>query len=249
VQFGDLMSLLLCFFVLLLSMATMDVKKVEEYFEIMKRSMGFLSGAENTAEADQVRLSKTYNHASDMGNEGDEGGGSDNGEMIEEVKDIAAEFNENNTQDQEIIVNVKNNNEFTLDIPASLAFEEGSYQITDTNAKKFLRRVARVIRTMSNRMDIEVVGYSSEDEVISEDIPRDSWDLSALRSIAIVKELIKDKIDPSTLKVSAYGSSRLQSDLAQDNRKIELRFVSRKNEEEILQNENFFDRIGVKNGK
>ena len=249
VQFGDLMSLLLCFFVLLLSMATLDAKKVEEYFEIMRRSMGFLSGAENTAEADQVRLSKTFNHASDMGNQGDEGGGSDNGEMIEEIKDIAAEFNENNTQDQEVVVNIKNNNEFTLDIPASLAFEEGDYQISDQNAKKFLRRVARVIRTMSDRMDIEIVGYSSNDEIASNTIPRDAWDLSALRSISIVKELIKDKIDPSTLKISAYGDTRPQSDVAEENRKIELRFVSRKNEEDVLQNENFFDRIGVKNGK
>ena len=32
VQFGDLMSLLLTFFILLLSMAVMDKKKVEEYF-------------------------------------------------------------------------------------------------------------------------------------------------------------------------------------------------------------------------
>ena len=35
VQFGDLMSLFY-FFILLLSMAVMDKKKVEEYFDIMK---------------------------------------------------------------------------------------------------------------------------------------------------------------------------------------------------------------------
>ena len=33
VQFGDLMSLLLTFFILLLSMAVMDKQKVEEYFK------------------------------------------------------------------------------------------------------------------------------------------------------------------------------------------------------------------------
>ena len=56
VQFGDLMSLLLCFFILLLSMATMDKKKVEEYFEIMRRSMGFLEGATDTAEAEKENI-------------------------------------------------------------------------------------------------------------------------------------------------------------------------------------------------
>ena len=42
VQFGDLMSLLLTFFILLLSMAVMDKTKVEEYFDVMKKAMGFL---------------------------------------------------------------------------------------------------------------------------------------------------------------------------------------------------------------
>ena len=38
VQFGDLMSLLLTFFILLLSMAVMDKQKVEEYFNKIKKS-------------------------------------------------------------------------------------------------------------------------------------------------------------------------------------------------------------------
>ena len=45
VQFGDLMSLLLTFFILLLSMAVMDKKKVEEYFDIMKKAMGFIDAS------------------------------------------------------------------------------------------------------------------------------------------------------------------------------------------------------------
>jgi len=247
VQFGDLMSLLLVFFVLLLSMATMDKKKVEEYFEIMRRSMGFLSGAENTAEADQVRLSKQYNHASDMGSEGDQGGGNENGDMIEEIDQIAAEYNENNQENQEIEVNIKNNNEFSIAIPGDLAFEEGEYKINNEKTKKFIRRVARVIRTMANRMTIEVDGYSSEGEIVSNTIPKDEWDLSALRAISVVKEFIKYKIDPSTLKVAAFGATRPKSDMSEENRRIEIKFISRKNEEQILQNEDFFDRIGSDN--
>ena len=45
VQFGDLMSLLLTFFILLLSMAVMDKQKVEEYFSIMKKAMGFIDAS------------------------------------------------------------------------------------------------------------------------------------------------------------------------------------------------------------
>jgi len=42
--FGDLMSLLLCFFVLLLSMSTMDAKKVAEAVGSLAGSMGVMEG-------------------------------------------------------------------------------------------------------------------------------------------------------------------------------------------------------------
>ena len=87
VQFGDLMSLLLCFFILLLSMATMDKKKVEEYFEIMRRSMGFLQGSTDTAEAEEESLSTFHADKSDSGS------GDDNGQNTE-VSDISQKVEE-----------------------------------------------------------------------------------------------------------------------------------------------------------
>ena len=245
VQFGDLMSLLLCFFILLLSMATMDKKKVEEYFEIMRRSMGFLEGAADTAEASKESQSKDHRDSSEAGNQGDMGGGNDNGEFTQEIEDLANEYNDTNdvSQEDEVTVTIKNNNEFSMDIPSSLMFNEGEYSINNLQAKKFIRKIARVIRTMSDGMDIEVIGYSSVGEVNGANIPRDSWDLSALRSIEIIKELIKNKIEPSRLKVAAFGSYRPKSDDYNANRRVELKFRSSGYKEPSIVNENFFDRI------
>jgi len=246
VQFGDLMSLLLCFFILLLSMATMDKKKVEEYFEIMRRSMGFLEGAVDTAEASKESLASYHQDGTDAGNDGDMGGGNDAGDVAAEMKDVAQDFNSDNdmSQDSEVTIQVKNNNEFVMDIPSSLMFDYSDYKINNIQAKKFIRKIARVIRTMSEDMDIEVMGYSSVGEVQSSTIPRDSWDLSALRAISIVKELIKNKIEPSRLKVSSFGSYRPQSDDANENRRVELRFTSTHSDNTDFSGENFFDRIG-----
>jgi chemotaxis protein MotB len=247
VQFGDLMSLLLCFFILLLSMATLDVKKVEEYFEIMRRSMGFLEGASDTSEASKEKMSEQHINASESGNQDDMGGGNDNGEMIAEVEDVAKEYNytTESDNDEQITINKKNNNEFTMDIPASLMFDNESYILKHKQAKKFITKIARIIRTMSDGMDIEVSGYASVSEINPSDIiPRDTWDISALRSISIVKELIKNKIDPQRLKVAAFGSYRPKGTDANENRRVELKFVSNKvNGETGLENENFFDRI------
>jgi len=247
VQFGDLMSLLLCFFILLLSMATMDKKKVEEYFEIMRRSMGFLEGAEDTAAAEKMKQSNQHINASESGNQGDMGGGNDNGEMIAELEDVAREYNytTESENDDEITVNQKSNNEFTMEIPSSLIFESGDYELKHKQAKRFIVKIARIIRTMSDGLDIEVSGYTSVSEVAqSSDIPRDSWDLSALRSISLIKELIKNRIDPERLKVSAYGSYRPKGTNENENRRVELKFISNKLKGDSgIDDENFFDRI------
>ncbi|MEA2016947.1 MAG: flagellar motor protein MotB [Campylobacterota bacterium] len=245
VQFGDLMSLLLCFFILLLSMATMDKKKVEEYFEIMRRSMGFLEGAQDTAEAEKESLSQYHADKSESGSGDDTGQDTETADVAQLVEEITQEFNETSDNDSEAVeLTLKGNNEFTLDIPSALMFPEGEYILENPNAKTFIRKVSRVLRTMTNQFDIEVIGHTGSNYQRGGGIPRDSWDLSALRSIAVVKELIKNQIDPAMLKVSAFGSYRPKSDDAFENRRVELRFVSTsQNNSRMAQEENFFDRI------
>ena len=245
VQFGDLMSLLLCFFILLLSMATMDKKKVEEYFEVMRRSMGFLEGAMDTAEASKESLSQYHADYSEAGSEGDQGAKADESDVSQLIEEITQEFNDtSDKENQKINMTMKGNNEFTLDIPSSLLFEEGQYKLDNANAKRFISKMSRVLRTMTQEFDIEVMGHTGSNYLRSDVIPRDSWDLSALRAISVVKELIKNQIDPATLKVSAFGSYRPKSDNAFENRRVELRFISSsQNNNSMAKEENFFDRI------
>ena len=243
VQFGDLMSLLLCFFILLLSMATMDKKKVEEYFDVMRRSMGFLEGATDTASAEKMTQAQQHAAASQNGSDYNDGDGNDVVNLAQEVQDITKEFNDtNDEQNQDLSVNIKGNNEFTLDIPSSLMFESGEYRINNPQAKQFIAKLARIIRTMPQNMDIDVMGYT-DSNIKSEDIPRDSWDISALRAISVVKELIRNKIEPSQLRISAYGSYHPKSDNAAENRRVELKFVATQDKTQIINEANFFDRV------
>ncbi len=245
VQFGDLMSLLLCFFILLLSMATMDKKKVEEYFEIMRRSMGFLQGSTDTAEAEDESLSSFHADKSDSGSGDDNGQNTEAADISQKVEEVTQEFNDTSEEEnQKVEMTLKGNNEFTLDIPSSLMFEEGEYALDNPNAKRFINKLTKVLKTMTQQFDIEVAGHTGSNYLRGEGIPRDSWDLSALRAISVVKELIKNQMDPATLKVSAFGSYRPKSDDAFENRRVELRFVSTsQNNNRMAQEENFFDRI------
>ena len=240
VQFGDLMSLLLTFFILLLSMAVMDKQKVEEYFDIMKKAMGFID-----ASTDVETQSDAYSTKDGDSNSQETESSSENqiDNASQEVSQIIEEMNSNqNIESKEISIE-KGKNEFVLDIPSTIMFDDGQYELTNQNAKIFISKIARVIRTMPQTFNIEIIGHTDTNRNLSTTIPRDAWDISALRSISVVKELIKNKIDPAILKVSAYGSRHPKSDVAADNRRVEMRFFSEDNQKNILSEENFFDRL------
>ena len=238
VQFGDLMSLLLTFFILLLSMAVMDKKKVEEYFEVMRQAMGFLD--KNTAIDEQTEKTSSES-SSDSSSQEDEQSTTE--EAIEEVSALIEEVNSSSANESEEINIEQSKNEFTLDIPSTIMFEEGEYNLNNPSAKVFISKIARVIRTMPQTFNIEIIGHTDTNRIKNATIPRDAWDISALRSISVVKELIKNRIDPAVLKVSAYGSYHPKSDNASDNRRVEMRFFAQDNQSDILDEESFFDRL------
>lgn len=238
VQFGDLMSLLLTFFILLLSMAVMDKVKVEEYFEIMKKSMGFLPDNADIKEQTE-KLSDQVSQNEDSTEKNSE----DIEETVKEMQEMVEQINEQTQEKNQQIIMDKSKNEFTLDIPSTIMFVGNEYELSNQESKKIIAKIARVVRTLPHVFSIEVVGHTDANSYTNSSIPRDNWDVSALRAISVVKELIKNKIDPAQLKVSAYSSFHPRSSSSEDNRRVELRFYSEDNQENILLEENFFDRL------
>ncbi|MFY9073915.1 flagellar motor protein MotB [Malaciobacter mytili] len=243
VQFGDLMSLLLTFFILLLSMAVMDKKKVEEYFDIMRKAMGFLDKTADVREQTEEHSNNKSNSDSDDNMTAAEEGVE---EASNEIKEIVEMANDTAADQSQVMQITKGKNEFVLDIPSTIMFKPGEYKIDNPASKRFIAKIARVIRTMPQTFSIEIIGYTDNGAFKSDKIPRDDWDLSALRAIEVVKELIKNRIDPAQLKVSAFASYHPKSEVASDNRRVEMRFFSENNQSDILNEENFFDRLEEK---
>jgi len=238
VQFGDLMSLLLTFFILLLSMAVMDKKKVEEYIDVMKKAMGFLPDNADVRYQTDKYSDKTADNA-----DGEESGTeSDVNSAAQEIEESMQEMNEASSETAKMEIEI-GKNEFSLDIPSALLFEGNEYRLTSRSSKLFIAKIARVIRTMPQMLSIEISGHTAKNSYMNDKLPRDNWDISALRAISVVKELIKNRIDPAQLKVSAYSSYRPKSESASENRRVELRFFADDNQQDVLEEENFFDRL------
>jgi chemotaxis protein MotB len=191
--FGDLMSLLLCFFVLLLSMSTMDAKKIAEAAGSLAGSMGVMDGGtiiKNTkvkgSPTSQTPTIKT--------------------EMDKQIAKSVEEFQEMSQNDNGQAISIEEGEEgFLIHLPADITFKSGSAEIANTDSLLFLKRLALIIKTLSPEVQVQVRGYTDNVPPPKDSPYQDNWELSAARAITVVKQLIKDGVKPTRLSAGAYG--------------------------------------------
>ena len=205
--FGDLMSLLLCFFVLLLSMSTMDAKKLEEAVGSLAGALSVLEGGARS-ELQQRRI------------EQGSGGGMSatsptkvetsqqaQSQMAQEIQKIwmqmvslKNEINELALTQGATPVNLEEAEKgFMLRLPAELLFKPGEAKIDNMDAILFLKRIAMIIRKLPKSLQVHVIGHTDNRPPGPKSPFKDNWELSTARAVSVVKELIKDGVDPKRL--------------------------------------------------
>jgi len=124
-------------------------------------------------------------------------------------------------QDKGLTVEQKNGKVY-VSLEAKLLFPSGSTKI-NTEGKQALIDLAKAIEDQSD-LEIIVEGHTDTDQLRSNNIPRDNWELSVLRSTAVVKIMRENSaIDPKI--ISAAGRSEfhpIDPDDKAKNRRIEI---------------------------
>ncbi len=221
--FGDLMSLLLCFFVLLLSMSSMDAKKVSEAIGSLSGAMSVLEGGE------QTEISKRRLQISTPIESEDE-----TSEEVNRISEAVAEINEMKEKGKGPSVTLEESQDgFVIQLPASLLFKEGSAKIEDEDALLFLKRIAMIVEELPNEVEVSVQGHT-DDSVPGRTSPyRDNWELSSARAISVLQELMIDGIVPERLSAAGFSqyrpiSSNATAEGRDKNRRVELHFYGTK---------------------
>lgn len=220
--FGDLMSLLLCFFVLLLSMSTIDAKKFDTAIGSLSGALSILEGGARP----EVQLEKETESQSKV-----------------KVKKVGQQARVQITQAVQAInellsasgspeVSVEESqNGFVIRLPAQLLFAKGRASIDSDDAKLFLKRIALVIRQMPAGIVTDVIGHTDDDDPDISSPFRDNWQLSTARAVSVVDTLVKDGVDPAVLIASGRASfdplSVGGTALAKlKNNRVEIRFIA-----------------------
>ena len=209
--FADLMSLLLTFFVLLLSFANMDIQKfqdmmgsIKEAFgvQVMRKQADYIAFSPSQYERKNVALDK------------------DSRLLLGMILKIKAMID----QDQELKKNVDiapDDEGVLIRVDSGMMFDPGSAELKP-GAKKILDHVIKLLK--EHNFDVIVRGHTDDIPVRSAKYPS-NWELSAARAAAALRYIVeKGGINPSRLKAVGYAGTRpLVPNISEANRAINRR--------------------------
>ena len=219
--FGDLMSLLLCFFVLLLSMSTMDAKKVQEAIGSLAGALSVLEGGTKTEVSRERQQQTTPIEQHD-----------ETSQMVKMMQKTIAEVNEmlKSSGAPEAAIEEAEDG-FIIRLPASLLFRPGSAAIENDDALLFLKRIALIVKRLPKDLHINARGHTDDQPPATQSTFRDNWELSTARAVSVAKELITNDIDPKRIVASGKAmydplAPNATEEGRAKNRRVELHFFS-----------------------
>lgn len=238
--FGDLMSLLLCFFVLLLSMSSMDAKKVSEAIGSLSGAMSVLEGGAKT-EISKLRIQESTPIESQT----------ETSQAVNRISQAILDANEMMEKGHGPAISVEEAEEgFVINLPSSLLFKVGSAKIESEDALLFLKRIALIIEQLPNEMDIMVKGHTDNAPLGKNSPYKDNWELSSSRAIAVLKELINDGVKPDRISAAGYAefnpiATNATAEGRERNRRVEISFYGRKSSKDSEMKKSILDKAAV----
>lgn len=194
--YGDLVTLLMCFFVLLFAMSSTDAQKFEALMVSFQGSAGILPGGTSMSESKmQFDGMPEQNISSSNNIELD---------SMEKLKEeVQKELNKNNLgTDVDLEIEARG---LIIRFPDNVLFDSGSADIKKA-ALDSLTAIGNVLdKKEYQASNIRVEGHTDNVPINTSRYPS-NWELSTARSTNVIKYLISNvSIDPNRLAASGYG--------------------------------------------
>ncbi|MBN2897927.1 MAG: flagellar motor protein MotB [Clostridia bacterium] len=203
--YGDLVTLLMCFFVLLFAFSEIDAQKFEAVMESFQGSAGILSGGTTISQENlifeatpEVTTSETSPVTEDI---------QQLKEQIEAYLEDNKEKNQNQSQDnieQDIIVEIDTRG-LIIRFPDKALFDSGKADLKRESMDTLDFLGGLLNSDEFNMMAIRVEGHTDNVPINTFRFPS-NWELSTTRATNVLKYFINEaKMNPQRLAASGYG--------------------------------------------
>ncbi len=240
--FADLMNLLLCFFVMMFAMSTIDAEKFEQIAASISSSFSVLpAGGSAMGDGELVSngIAQLNNLAIYSNNMGQQTEKTEEQDAMEEVEQKKLEQSEQMAEDMEQTLQQNNMHEiveidFTsqyvvLTLNGALLFDSGKAEIRP-EAQAVVDSVGEMLKTYTDNI-IEVEGHTDNVPIHTARFKNNN-ELSSARALAVAEYYIENKgIDPAKLKYSGRGEYVPVADNATaegraQNRRVEVKIYN-----------------------
>lgn len=191
-SYGDLVTNLLVFFVLLFAFSEIDKSKYVQIADSLRGALGGTGGVLNSGMAIME----------------DHGGEQSPAFIVNEFQEIIEKLNESLGDDSESSINVEiytNERGLVISFKEKLFFDIGKASLRPA-AVEALLQVGETLKTDNHKIRVE--GHTCDLPINTPQYPS-NWELSTARAINVTRFLIERvKLDPSRLSVAGYGQYR-----------------------------------------
>jgi len=187
--FADLISLMLTFFILLVSMSTLDKTGLQDISTYFDQAVSVLNAGDGT-EINIIRPLELQRIVTPR-------------ELMLAMRQNSNVVLKNSTLKHHVRALIVKNRLYLRMEDAAL-FSEGSATLNPEHIKG-LRRLARMLATSPGM--ISVNGHTDDRPTLSRQFP-DPWSLSLARAASVLHILAIEGVDPSRLSLAGYGPSR-----------------------------------------
>lgn len=247
--FADLMNLLLCFFVLLFSMSTVDAEKFEQLVASLSSSTSIFDGGEKAfgqgalIASGATQLSRLDTYTSDMGKANESDNQSDPMKEYEEAKtqeqkektealyadvtDMSEQKNIDGAID--VTIDEEGYQYVLISLSGAILFDSGSAEVKE-NAKPVLSKVGDILKVY-NKHIIEIEGHTDNIPIHNAEYDNNLW-LSTARATNVFEYFVEKKgLEPESLKATGRGEYDPLNDNKTDkdrarNRRVEIKIYS-----------------------
>ncbi|MDE7317326.1 MAG: OmpA family protein [Helicobacter sp.] len=236
--FGDLMSLLLTFFILLLSMATFVTQRVDAAIGSIQGALGVLEiGRHSEVSPPMPIIALPIDHNVDSPT------------ALNTFASMITEFSEMTKLSEGPAVRMEEAEDgFIVRIANELLFERGKSEITSLNGQAFLQRVAVELKKFGFEYSVKVIGNSDGDPLDKGEYA-DNWEMSIARGVHVAQTLARNGVPARILSAGGNGeydpiASNRTPEGRMANRRIDLYFFAANKTRDSF-DENFQKTLGI----
>ncbi|MCP4145481.1 MAG: OmpA family protein [bacterium] len=205
--YGDMMSLLLTFFILLVSYSTIQESKFEEATNSLQGAFGVLSSPPTTIKMEEVVVSELHKKERD--------------DIVYEIQKLEETLVEENMDNMVDLQLTKDGVLFNVD--SSCLFASGKAALKP-DSKSILSSLQGFLAKFSH--DIEINGHTDSIPIHTAQFPS-NWELSSSRAISVARFFQNEGLVPSRIKAIGFGEYKPIADNSDSegrakNRRVEI---------------------------